>query len=324
MEKEAQMLADQDTAAGTATHLLGAAPSQSRTSHPVGSSTETHPQGDLAPASADPTTNTAKHNDSVAGPRSQTNTTADADTTTRTVEKSTQHTPRGGRTLSFRASWRSWSPVIKLTRWLSGRKRDGDFDRHIRLIYNMGHNDVVREAVLGLDTKCPGDWIRMSFLQEAFGLDYSKNPSYCVANNGGTLVYCFGQITLRWSGKNPDDSWLPGNLHFEPKTYTAVFDVVETTQWDVLFGGQTLDKLGIVTVNDRFFGYYDSRRPAIPKVTPGQAANSQARVDEERAAARRSRLQAEEQSAQLITTATATATTTAATMATTTPATGGQ
>jgi hypothetical protein len=190
-----------------------------------------------------------------------------------------------------------------------------DFCRYIRISYKVRNNDEPREVEALFDTQCPGDWISATFVKQTWDEDFSGRPRSCVAGtHNGVPVQSFGKIDLAWSSRDNRSGWLPGKLSFKPKTYRALFEVIDTNGFDVIIGQKSIAHHKLLICNNRLFGLFKAYRPAISKgeskiknlcrgstdlATIGteiQVAESQARADVRRADAEILRSQADTQS----------------------------
>jgi hypothetical protein len=158
------------------------------------------------------------------------------------------------------------SAFEKLGRWLKdSTDNDEDFTRNIRLVYTaLGQDDISREAVAEIDTKSPGDYVSVHLARQLLGIDYSIRPRTLVAT---TLehgkINSVGEVTLRWTARNNKRGWVLGMPSFSPRYYTTTFEVIDTTEFDVILGRACINKHKLLKLDNRIFGMYKAHRPAI-------------------------------------------------------------
>jgi hypothetical protein len=192
------------------------------------------------------------------------------DGTSDTTEELT-HAPPNGPTAprpQYRQSYvfRLGSAFEKLGRWLKdSADNDEDFTRNIRLVYTApDQDDISREAVAEIDTKSPGDYVSVRLVRQLLGIDYSIRPRTRVAT---TLqhgeIHSVGEITLRWTARNNKRGWVLGMPSFSPRYYTTTFEVIDTTEFDVILGRACINKYKLLKLDNRIFGMYEAHRPAI-------------------------------------------------------------
>jgi hypothetical protein len=156
----------------------------------------------------------------------------------------------------------------KLGHWLIRRATvvNEDFTRYVRIAYKPeGEDEICDWATAEIDTKCSGDWISAHRLKELSGVDYSQNTPTLIAH---TLhrgpIYSFGEVKLRWSARNNKPGWSPGMPSFKPKYYSAVFQVIDTDDFEVIIGQPSINEHKLVKLDNRIFGAYKAYRPALP------------------------------------------------------------
>jgi hypothetical protein len=289
-EKEARSHPDQDTAAATVSCPRSASPLQSSTPQMVEMNTEDTPlldHGVTAPSKlcyqrswsseaklcplVELIDSAAEHGEA-AGPQPQSNATADAnadtDTTTEILKSEGPRASRSSEPPSRYNSWRSWHFVQKFGRWLLGDEVENpreDFTRQIRISYKVDNTDVPEYSKAVFDTQCPKDLISAYFLKNTWNLDFDDEPKSWIATSyKGVAVHSIGQVKLAWSSHNTP-GWVPGKLSIPPKTFRAIFEVVDTGEWDIIIGQESIDQHKLLTFNHRIFGLFKAHRPAIPR-----------------------------------------------------------
>jgi hypothetical protein len=186
------------------------------------------------------------------------------------LENEDLRTLHSGRPPSTPHSWRSL-PIIrkfvpKVARWLLAGEvevKPEDYKRYIRISYKIDNNDVSEYPLASFDTQCPGDWISVPFVRESWDLDFSGRPKTNVGIFNGVPVFSLGHIELAWSSRDNRSEWSLGKLSFKPKTYRAIFEVIDTDDWDVIIGQKSISQLKLLTLNNRIFGSFEAHRPAI-------------------------------------------------------------
>jgi hypothetical protein len=200
---------------------------------------------------------------------------AAADSTTTPVAHEDLRNRNNGSYTPATRSWRDWRLVHKLVLWLQGGEEPAVvnttryFTRWIR-ISKLVENEVTgerredsAEALTQFDTMCPGDWLSLEFAKRAWpDLDFDEQPRRVIADqtgsrNNGTVV-SVGRINVAWSSRDNR----PGKLSFRDRTYRASFEVIDTADFDVIIGQESIELHKLLILNPSIFGQYKAHRVA--------------------------------------------------------------
>lgn len=222
---------------------------------------------------------TIPEHDDAAAQRPHIEVTNNAETTAAILENNVLKPSSSGQKFPPRHSWRSLSFVRKVRQWLSEEQANTnttadssreetireDFCRYVKIAYTAGDNDEPEEALATFDTQCPADWISVDFLKQTWHVDLSSLPKTPVAGSlNNTAVYSFGRVDLAWSSRDNRSGWLPGKPYFWPKTYRGSFEVIDSGDFDVIIGKETIAKTKLLVLPP-FLGCFKAHRHASRK-----------------------------------------------------------
>jgi hypothetical protein len=209
---------------------------------------------------------------------------AAADSTTTPVECEDPRNRNNGSCTPATRSWRDWRLVHKLVLWLKGEKElavvneaelFAEEDASEYFIRRIRISKVVKDEATGerheqsasalalFDTGCPGDLLSVEFAKGAWpDLDLDEKPNEVIADqigsrNNGTVV-SVGRIDVAWSSRDNRR----GKLSCRARTYRDSFHLVDTADFDVVIGSQSMLRYGLLNLNPRIFGHLKARRVA--------------------------------------------------------------
>lgn len=241
-----------------------------------------------------------EHDESVAvaaPPRPHIDAAAEAAFTTTPVEREDPRNRNNGSGTLATRSWRDWRLVRKLVLWLQGGKESAvvneagilpdeeasRFTRAIRIstaVRNEATGETHEESVEAMarfDTGCREDWLSLEFAKGAWpNLDLDEQPRRVIADQTGSrnngTVESVGRINVAWSSGDHRR----GKLSFREKTYRGPFEIVDTADFDVIIGEESMLRHGMLRLNRRIFGLYKARRVAPAQGTSRMMQSIQA------------------------------------------------